>query len=407
MTALGLGDIAAFPFVEPPDRRSITRRRRAARGAGRARPGRARRRSGSPRSAASWPSCRRPPAGPDGAGGRPATAALREVLVIAAALSIQDPRERPPEQQQAADEKHARFADPDSDFLAYLNLWHYLQEQQQALSSNQFRRLCRTEFLNYLRVREWQDLYEPAAPGGASGMGITRRAPEPADPTPGAHRRCWPACCPTSALRSDAATRRAPSTSAPAAPGSPSSPARRCSAKPPRWVMAAELVETTRLWAPGGGEDRAGVGRARSPGTWSSAPTASRTGRRDQGSVVALREGHACTALPLVAGRKVHYGRIDPELSPRAVHPPRAGRGRLADPPRVLPRQPRRCSTRSRSWRHRARRRDILVDDETLFAFYDARVAGRRRLRRATSTPGGSRPGATEPGPADLRPRRC
>ena len=83
---------------------------------------------------------------------------VREVLVIAAALSIQDPRERPLEHQQAADEKHARFGDPDSDFLAFLNLWRYLQEQQRELSSSQFRRLCRTEFLNYLRVREWQDL---------------------------------------------------------------------------------------------------------------------------------------------------------------------------------------------------------------------------------------------------------
>ncbi len=83
---------------------------------------------------------------------------VREVLVIAAALSIQDPRERPPDQQQAADETHRRFADDRSDFLAYLNLWRYLQEQQKALSASAFRRMCRTEFLNYLRVREWQDL---------------------------------------------------------------------------------------------------------------------------------------------------------------------------------------------------------------------------------------------------------
>ena len=80
-------------------------------------------------------------------------------MVIAAALSIQDPRERPMEKQQAADEKHARFADKDSDFLSYLNLWRYVREKKRELSSNQFRRLCRAEFLNYLRVREWQDIY--------------------------------------------------------------------------------------------------------------------------------------------------------------------------------------------------------------------------------------------------------
>ncbi len=82
----------------------------------------------------------------------------REVLIIAAALSIQDPRERPADAQQAADDKHRRFADPDSDFIAYLDLWDYLAERQRELSSSAFRRLCRAEYLNYLRVREWQDL---------------------------------------------------------------------------------------------------------------------------------------------------------------------------------------------------------------------------------------------------------
>ncbi|MDP5206507.1 ATP-dependent RNA helicase HrpA, partial [Alishewanella sp. SMS9] len=84
--------------------------------------------------------------------------ALREVLVIVAALSIQDPRERPLDKQQKADELHSRFADPDSDFSSWLKLWDHLQQQQDALTNNQFRRNCRLEFLNYLRVREWQDL---------------------------------------------------------------------------------------------------------------------------------------------------------------------------------------------------------------------------------------------------------
>ncbi|HNI71105.1 MAG TPA: ATP-dependent RNA helicase HrpA, partial [Marmoricola sp.] len=82
---------------------------------------------------------------------------LREVLVLAAVLSIQDPRERPREFQQQADQSHARFTDRRSDFMSYLNLWRYLQKQQSALGSSAFRRLCRNEYLNYLRVREWQD----------------------------------------------------------------------------------------------------------------------------------------------------------------------------------------------------------------------------------------------------------
>ena len=82
---------------------------------------------------------------------------LREVLVITAALSIQDPRERPVEQRARADQLHARFRDPRSDFMAWLNLWRHLREKQKEMGSSAFRRMCREEHLNYLRVREWQD----------------------------------------------------------------------------------------------------------------------------------------------------------------------------------------------------------------------------------------------------------
>ncbi len=84
---------------------------------------------------------------------------VREVMILAAALTIQDPRERPTDKQQLAAEKHNRFMDENSDFTGFLNLWNYLQEKQQELSSSAFRRLCRNEFINYLRVREWQDLF--------------------------------------------------------------------------------------------------------------------------------------------------------------------------------------------------------------------------------------------------------
>ena len=84
--------------------------------------------------------------------------------MIAAALSLQDPRERPAEQQAQADQQHARFKDEKSDFLTWLNLWRYLREQQRELSSSAFRRMCRREFLNYLRVREWQVFEAQHAP---------------------------------------------------------------------------------------------------------------------------------------------------------------------------------------------------------------------------------------------------
>ncbi|MFA0698070.1 hypothetical protein, partial [Vibrio sp. 10N.222.49.C9] len=83
----------------------------------------------------------------------------KEVMIIASALSIQDPRERPSDKQQSSDDKHRRFFDKDSDFLSFVNLWEYIKTQQKALSGNQFRRQCKQDYLNYLRVREWQDLY--------------------------------------------------------------------------------------------------------------------------------------------------------------------------------------------------------------------------------------------------------
>ena len=84
---------------------------------------------------------------------------LEQVLIIVSALSIQDPRERPHEKQQAADEKHNRFKDKNSDFVSLLNLWLYVSEQQKTLTQNQFRKLCQKEYLSYVRLREWQDIF--------------------------------------------------------------------------------------------------------------------------------------------------------------------------------------------------------------------------------------------------------
>ena len=100
--------------------------------------------------------------------------------MIVAALSIQDPRERPADRQEQADELHRRFADKGSDFLTWLNLWRYLHERQAELSSNQFRKLCRAELLNYLRVREWQDLHgQLRAVARDLGIKLNRAEAEP------------------------------------------------------------------------------------------------------------------------------------------------------------------------------------------------------------------------------------
>src|ERR1700751_2340005 len=153
MAAARLGDVRAFPFVDPPDPRSIADGVRLLEELNA---------MTSDRLTDLGRKMARLPVDP-----RIARMILesdkqgcaREVLIIAAALSIQDPRERPTDSQQAADTAHPRFAQPESDFLTFLALWDYLTDRQRELAGSAFRRLCRAEFLNYLRVREWQDLH--------------------------------------------------------------------------------------------------------------------------------------------------------------------------------------------------------------------------------------------------------
>ena len=158
----------------------------------------------------------------------------REVMAIVAGLTIQDPRERPLEKRGSADEQHARFADPTSDFLTLLNLWNYLEEQQRELSSSAFRRLCKAEYLNFLRVREWQDVYRQLRQL-AKPLGLT--IGEPSVNPDGIHSSLLAGLLshiglkdaraqPGAQARGGAAAPRArPSTSAPGRRGSSSSPA--------------------------------------------------------------------------------------------------------------------------------------------------------------------------------------
>ena len=283
MAAIGLGDIPAFPFIDPPDARNIADGLTLLAELNAFKNGRI---TGLGRKLARLPV--------DPRIGRMILEAdrngcTREVLIIAAALSIQDPRERPLEHQQAADDKHRRFADPDSDFAAYLNLWDHLAERQRELSSSAFRRLCRADFLNYLRIREWQDLqgqlqtlaadlgvtvtsssaertriHISLLAGLLSQVGMLYQAPktEPAGPLP----------------RRDAV--REPSTWEHATPGSRSS---RALAWPGRHRTGSSRVNWWRLPGCGAGRSPASSpsGSSRWPGTWSSTATASRTGKRN------------------------------------------------------------------------------------------------------------------------------
>lgn len=180
---------------------------------------------------------------------------LREVIVIVAALTIHDPRERPLEQRDAAQAAHARFRDPSSDFLSFLGLWNYLQELQSTVSGNQFRKRCRAEFLHYLRVREWQDLVRQLERSMAE---LGHQVGEASVNPNGIHRAILTGVLSQLGSRIETEPRSVkptkgskPSTEYAGSRGrrfalSPGSDVR---ANPPALVMAAELVETSRLFA--------------------------------------------------------------------------------------------------------------------------------------------------------------
>jgi ATP-dependent helicase HrpA len=364
MTALGLGDVAGFPFIDAPDRRSVAAGVQLLEELGALAPsGRRERRRLTPlgRTLAQLPvdpRLARMVVEADRNG------CVREVLVVAAALSIQDPRERPADRQEAAAAQHGRFADTDSDFQAYLNLWQYLRERQKALSSSQFRKLCRTEFLHYLRVREWQDLYGQLRQV-AKAVGLSLNS------TPGDRHRIHLSVL--AGLLSHLGLKDGEKREYQGARGArfAISPGSALFRKQPRWVMAAELVETSRLWAhtvarvePEWAEALAGhlVKRSYSEPRWE--PTS--------GAVLA-DEKVTLFGLPIVARRTVNYGSVDPRLA-RELFIRRAlvegdwqTRHRFFHDNRGLLEE-------VEDLEDRARRRDLLVDDETLFGFYDQRV---------------------------------
>ena len=266
MASLGLGDIVDFPFIEPPDQRNI--------------------RDGialleeldavDPEQAGTqkWltPMGRKLARLPvDPRLGRMIIEAgrnscLHEVMVIVAAMSVQDPRERPTEKRQIAAEFHARFAHPSSDFLSYLNLWDYVKTERSARSQNQFRKLCRKEFLNFNRIREWQDVYRQLR-RVADELKLPRTSgdPQPED----IHYSLLSGLLSHIGMKDEKKAK-------PAAPNHSKAPNNKqadkgrgkptefigarnarfvlaggssLSKKPPTWVMAGELVETNRLWA--------------------------------------------------------------------------------------------------------------------------------------------------------------
>ncbi len=289
---------------------------------------------------------------------------LREVLIITSALAIQDPRERPVEQREQADTFHRRFAHPDSDFLSWPALWEHVQTQQRALTSGQFRRMCRDEYLHYRRIREWQDVHGQLREV-ARDLGL-RRNREPADPH-SIHRSLLAGLLSHLGLKDPDSHeyRGARGARFALSPGSVLFKAN------PQWVMAAELVETTRSWAhivaridPAWAE-KAGahlVKRSYSDPWWDP----------DRGAAVA-HETVTLYGLPLVAARTVLYHRIDRAAARRLFieHVLVAGEW-VSHHPFVQHNAA--MINEVLAMEARGRRADLLVDDATVVTFFDARI---------------------------------
>ncbi|MEU7158939.1 ATP-dependent RNA helicase HrpA [Streptomyces chrestomyceticus] len=365
MTAAGLGDIEKFPFIDPPDRRNIKDGVDLLHELGALDP---KQKDPKKRLTQLGRKLSQLPVDPRLARmvlEADRNGCVREVMVIAAALSIQDPRERPAEKQQQADQQHARFKDETSDFLAYLNLWRYVREQQKALSSSAFRRMCRNEFLNYLRIREWQDIYSQLRTV-AKTMGV-HLSEQDAAPDP-IHTSLLSGLLSHIGLKDTEAKNEylgARSAKFAVFPGS------ALFKKPPRWIMSAELVETSRLWA---------RVNARIEPEWIE-PLAQHLVKRTYSephweqkmAAVMAYERVTLYGVPIVAQRKVNYGRIDPETSRDLFIRNALVEGDWRTHHQFF-HDNRKLLGEVEELEHRARRRDILVDDETLFDFYDQRL---------------------------------
>ncbi|MFE5892439.1 ATP-dependent RNA helicase HrpA [Streptomyces sp. NPDC056462] len=367
MTAAGLGDIEKFPFIDPPDHRNIRDGVQLLQELGALDPMQkdARKRlTDMGRKLAQLPvdpRLARMVLEADKNG------CVREVMVIAAALSIQDPRERPADKQAQADQQHARFRDETSDFLAYLNLWRYVREQQRERGSSSFRRMCKQEYLNFLRIREWQDIYTQLRTV-AKQMGIHLNEDDaPADRVHVSLLAGLLSHIGMKDVKDGAKNEYLGARSAKFAvfPGS------ALFKKPPRFVMSAELVETSRLWArvnakiePEWVEPLAEhlLKRTYSEPHW----------EKDQAAVMAY-EKVTLYGVPIIAQRKVNYGRIDPEASRELFIRNALVEGDWRTHHKFFA-DNRKLLSEVEELEHRARRRDIVVDDDTLFDFYDQRV---------------------------------
>ncbi|MBY6062444.1 ATP-dependent RNA helicase HrpA [Microbacterium esteraromaticum] len=395
MLSLGFGDIAAFPFLTPPDSRGVKAAFDLLTEIGAVETTR----GAEPRLTRIGRDISRMPMDPRFArmlveAGR--TGVIDEVMPIVAGLSIQDVRERPsadapPSAREAAERAHARFIDPTSDFLTLLNLWNHLREQQKELGSSAFRRMCRTEHLNYVRVREWFDVHRQLRTLVKKAK-PQDRGEAAADPD-AVHRAILSGLLSQIGIL-DERTAGASSRSARSTTGSENKrriteyrgargirfsifPGSGLRKKSPQAVMAAEIVETSRTFArtvaaidPAWAESLAGdlAKRQVSEPHWS----------KDAGAAVAF-EKVTLFGVEIIPRRRVQFARID-HAGARELFLRHALVEGEWDPSRIDKRVSAfwRANTELRrrleKLEERERRRDILAGDEAVYAFYDERI---------------------------------
>lgn len=389
MIAIGVvrepGDISRFPFVQPPASRAINDGVNLLRelGALTERPRQPRKgRGNSATLTAIGRAMAAFPVDPRLArmiieGGRRNCA--KEMMVLAAALTIQDPRERPADVRAEADAMHARFVDDTSDFSSFLLLWNYINEQQAALSSSQLRKMCHREFINYLRIREWQDLFAQLREMGrtanihASGGRDINASAHEVD----IHKSLLTGLLSHVGVKEEREKDSKGRTRGPreylGARGTKFAifPGSGLFKKGPDWVLSAELVETSRLWArtnaaiePQWIEE---VGKhlisvQYSEPHWS----------LSSGAAVAYSKG-TLFGLTIYADRPVQYARVDAVAAREIFIQSALVEGQWHTQHKFYLRN-QRALAEVEELEARLRRRDLRVDDSVLFAFYDARI---------------------------------
>ena len=389
MIAIGVvrepGDISRFPFVQPPASRAINDGVNLLRelGALTERPRSPRKgRGNSATLTAIGRAMAAFPVDPRLArmiieGGRRGCA--KEMMVLAAALTIQDPRERPADVRAEADALHARFVDDTSDFSSFLLLWDYINEQQAALSSSQLRKMCHREYINYLRIREWQDLFAQLREMGrtanihASGGRDINASAHEVD----IHKSLLSGLLSHVGVKEEREKDSKGRTRGPreylGARGTKFAifPGSGLFKKSPDWVLSAELVETSRLWARTNASidpqwiEEVGkhlISVQYSEPHWS----------LSSGAAVAYAKG-TLFGLTIYADRPVQYARVDAAAAREIFIQSALVEGQWHTQHKFYLRN-QRALAEVEELEARLRRRDLRVDDSVLFAFYDARV---------------------------------